>query len=276
MASSSWVTWRRLLGGRRSARCARSVGWARSMRRPPHVADERAVGGVHREPERLVEAHGGHVGGVDVQHADRHAGRRQVLQPGDGQLAAEAEAVEVGVDGDDVDLAQLRVAVWAGLRRVDLGPAEAGQPPVALVQEESAGVEPWLVLAVDHVVARPPSLFLVAGEGPVVHLQPGVLVAAGDERPDGQVGPHGERERDPHLVERATRCQPQPRRRPARARRSARRPTSSPGRRRARRSPRGWRRGAPSRPRRGRRGRPDRRPPRPARDRCRRSPGRSR
>ena len=41
---------------------------------------------------------------------------------------AEAEAVEVGVDGDHVDLAHLT--------RVQLGPAEAGQPAVALVQQD--------------------------------------------------------------------------------------------------------------------------------------------
>ena len=88
---------------------------------------------------------------------------------------------EVGVDGDHVDLAE-------GRRRgrrlaMDLGPAEPGEPAVALVETEPVGIEPRLAARgrSDHV-ERPAALLVVIGEGPVVHREEGVLVDARHER----------------------------------------------------------------------------------------------
>ena len=90
--------------------------------------------------------------------------------------------MEVGVDGDHVDLAEHRVVVG-----VDLRPAEAGQAAVALVQQEAGGVEPRLRLARPASVSSVPAALLgVPGEGPVVDGEPGLLVLAGDERPGRQ------------------------------------------------------------------------------------------
>ena len=57
--------------------------------------------------------------------------------------------MEVGVDGDHVDLAEDRVVVGVHLR-----PAEPGQPAVALVQQEAGGVEPRLRLARPRASSR--------------------------------------------------------------------------------------------------------------------------
>ena len=62
--------------------------------------------------------------------------------PASTRSLAQAEAVEVGVDGDHVDLAERRLVVG-----VHLGPAEAGEAAVALVQQEAVRVEPRLGLA---------------------------------------------------------------------------------------------------------------------------------
>ena len=55
------------------------------------------------------------------------AAARQVVEAGHGEAPAQAPAVEVGVDRDDVDLAQHGPS-WLGVEQ--LRPAEAGQAPV--------------------------------------------------------------------------------------------------------------------------------------------------
>ena len=115
---------------------------------------EGGVGLVDVEAQGLVEADGGGVVGLDVEHADVEALGREVLQAGDGEVPAEAPADEVRVDGDHVDLAEGGVAV-AG--RVDLGPAEAGEAAVVLVEQEALGVEPGLGHAPgQHLGVQPP------------------------------------------------------------------------------------------------------------------------
>ena len=69
-------------------------------------------------------------------------GRASESRPASTRGRPEPVALEVGVDGDDVDLAERRVVVG-----VHLGPAEAGQAPVALVEQEAGRVEPRLALA---------------------------------------------------------------------------------------------------------------------------------
>ena len=104
----------------------------------------------------------------------------QVVEAGQHQRPAQPRP-EVGVDGDDVDLAERRVVVG-----VDLRPAEPGQPAVALVEQEPLGVEPRLRLAGAERVQVPAPLLGVRLEGPVVHLQPGLLVLADPERARGR------------------------------------------------------------------------------------------
>jgi len=60
------------------------------------------------ESERAVQPDSRGVVGVDEQHRAGSTHRLQVLQPGDGEGSPEAEAVELRVHGDDVDLADER------------------------------------------------------------------------------------------------------------------------------------------------------------------------
>src|SRR5690606_29200615 len=146
------------------------------------VADERPVGVVDAEAEVEVQPGGPLVGRVDVEHAGALAPAVEVVEPGEHELAPEPPGVERGVDGDDVDLAERRVVVGVHLR-----PAEAGQPPVDLVEEEALGVEPRLRLPAAQVLERPAALLGVPVEGPVVQLEPRLLVPADDERAHLQV-----------------------------------------------------------------------------------------
>ena len=63
-----------------------------------------------------------------------------MAEAGEHELLSEPAALIVGVDGDDVDLAQL-------LLLVHLRPAEAGEVLADLVQEEAFGIEPVLAPA---------------------------------------------------------------------------------------------------------------------------------
>ena len=129
----------------------------------------------------------------------------EVAQSGEREGPPEAEAVEVGVDGDHVDLAEGRVVTGG---RVHLGPAEPGQASVAFVEQESVGVEPGLGLGGSQLVGGPAGLVGVPGEGPVVHCEERVVV---DTRSEGaQVDRHrvGGRERAANLEHLADEHQP--------------------------------------------------------------------
>src|SRR5207249_7701541 len=128
------------------------------------------------EAEPFVQKAGAGVGAVDVERAGGGPASGEALETGEHELAPEATALEVGVDGDDIDLAE---PVTGCL--VHLGPAEAGQAAVILVQEEAGRFEPGLALARLEHLACPRRLVGVAGEGAVVHVQPRLLVDAGAE-----------------------------------------------------------------------------------------------
>jgi endonuclease-3 len=87
--------------------------------------------------------------------------------------------MEVRIHGDDVDLAHR----WVH-GAVDLGPARAGQTSPGLEHDEAVGVEPGLPFPFHQRVQCPMTLFGMAGEGPVVGGEPGLLVQAGPERPE--------------------------------------------------------------------------------------------
>lgn len=89
------------------------------MGRRLDVSDQSMVAAVHFESERPIQRHGGSVGFIDVQHSHSHALLADVVESRNGERPAQSEAMEVGVDSDDVDLTE----DWGGLE-VDLGPAE--------------------------------------------------------------------------------------------------------------------------------------------------------
>ena len=60
------------------------------------------------EAEPSIERDGCDVVAIDVQHAGGDADTREVIEPRDGEHLAETEPVEVGMDGDHVDLAEHR------------------------------------------------------------------------------------------------------------------------------------------------------------------------
>jgi hypothetical protein len=66
---------------------------------------------------------------------------------------------------------------------VDLGPTKRCQSALAFVEQKAFGVEPGLALSSVERLERPASLFVVPGEGAVVHLEPGQLIGSLDERP---------------------------------------------------------------------------------------------
>ena len=106
----------------------------------------------------------------------------EVLETGEGQLLAEPATGEIGVDGDDVDLAQLLIG---RIGRVGLGPAEAGQPAVELVESKAVRIEPWFLFAGSDHLGGPVTLFVVRGERPVVDGEERRFVASWHERPGG-------------------------------------------------------------------------------------------
>src|SRR5690606_35266834 len=67
------------------------------------------AGAMDLEAESIVERDRGRVPGVHVQVRHHHAARGDRVQTGEGELGAEALTVEVGIDGDDVDLADDRI-----------------------------------------------------------------------------------------------------------------------------------------------------------------------
>ena len=119
------------------------------------------------------------------------------VEAGEREVATEAETLEVRVDADHVDLADVGAAGVG----VQLGPAERGQAPVALVEEEAGGVEPRLRLALAQALHRPAALFRVRGEGAVVDLDPRRLVLTGPERTRGDVDREAGGQGAAHLVE---------------------------------------------------------------------------
>src|SRR4051794_41907512 len=102
-----------------------------------------------------------------------------------GQRAAQSHPLGVGVDAEDVALADRLVAGVAW--RVHLRPVRAEQ--VAAVvrvpaprQEEARRVEPALLLAQPEVLRLPPALLGVRGERAGVDPEPGALVPPGPGR----------------------------------------------------------------------------------------------
>ena len=142
------------------------------------VSDQSMIAAMHFESERSIQRHGGRVGFIDVQHSNPHALLADVVESRNGESPAQSEAMEVGVDGDDVDLTEDR----SGLE-VDLGPTKRCQSALAFVEQKAFGVEPGLALSSVERLERPASLFVVPGEGAVVHLEPGQLIGSLDERP---------------------------------------------------------------------------------------------
>lgn len=96
----------------------------------------RLVGVFNLEAECTVQAHGGFVGGIDVQHCSLRAGGMEVLQASNGEGFTETVTVKVRVHRNHVDLARDH---WS---RMQLRPAERGQSAVAFVQEKALSVEP--------------------------------------------------------------------------------------------------------------------------------------
>jgi hypothetical protein len=136
------------------------------------------------EAEALVEPHRPLVGGVHVEHGGVEAPLAvEPVETGDDQGPAQAQALEVGVDGDHVELAQRRAGIG-----VDLGPTEAGEATVALVEEEPVGIEPGLLESCAQRLGVPAALLGVPLEGPVVHFEPSLVVLAGTKRSQGQLG----------------------------------------------------------------------------------------
>ena len=90
---------------------------------------------------------------------------------------------------------------------MELRPAERGQAAVTFVEQEAVRVEPRLALALAQHVDRPPALFRVTGERPVVDGQEGVLVAAGNERAGDNLDGEARRQRAAQLQERPRRRQ---------------------------------------------------------------------
>ena len=94
------------------------------------VSNVGAVGAVDAEPDRLVQTDRCRVVSIDVQHADANAGASrgrpgEVVEAGESQGSTKAQTVEVGVDSNDIDLAEYRVVVG-----VDLRPAKSAEPAV--------------------------------------------------------------------------------------------------------------------------------------------------
>ncbi len=166
------------------------------------VAGEGLPAAVDGEAEPLVQPDGGGVVGVDVEVGLGDAAIGDRVEPGERELFAEPVAVEVGIDGDHVDLADDGVEFV-----VELRPAERGQPTVDLVQPEPRRVEPRLVHAEGEDVGGPSALFAVFQKGAVVDREPGRVVVAGNEVTGLDRGPDVERERSAHLVETANGCQ---------------------------------------------------------------------
>src|SRR5271154_7072334 len=155
-------------------RCSASS--ARARGRVSRRAAVHGVGTRGREPELAVHADRRRILLVRVEHDLTDSPLAQVVQAGQGERAAQAAALSVGIDTHDVYLAD---AV-----RVDLGPVKAEHGAVAGVfgDEEPVGVEPGLLLAQFQVAAGPAALLRVLGEGPAVDPQPLLLVLAGPER----------------------------------------------------------------------------------------------
>ncbi len=135
---------------------------------------------VDGKPEIHVQLYGRGVGRVDVQHRLADALCGQVVEASQSELAAEAAPGELRVYCHHVDLAQRRV-----VPRVDLGPAEAGQPAVqllGLVQQKAVGVEPGLDFSRLDRLFGPTPLLWVPVEGAVVDFEPRLFVGSGLER----------------------------------------------------------------------------------------------
>src|SRR5438552_10808626 len=97
----------------------------------------------------------------------------RVVEADDRERAAEAASLRAGIDADDEDLAELRIAP---VRVVDLDPVEAGEALRVERQEEERGIEPGLVHATAQGFLGPAALFGVIRERAVVHVEPCALV----------------------------------------------------------------------------------------------------
>ena len=88
---------------------------ARRPRRPGRRGATVKPRSSYSRPPRVLRA-------VDVEHPDREAPRARAIEAGEHERAAQTAALEVGIDGDHVDLAERRVLVAVHLR-----PAEPGE-----------------------------------------------------------------------------------------------------------------------------------------------------
>ena len=102
-----------------------------------------------------------------------------MLETGEHELSSETSALEVRVDSYYVDLPHLPAVVVVVLH---LCPTERRKAPVDLGQQEAVGIEPGLTLSFVQLLTGPRALFGMSVEGPVVDLQPGLLVSS---RPEG-------------------------------------------------------------------------------------------
>jgi hypothetical protein len=109
------------------------------------------------------------------------------VQAGDHQRASEAAALPTGVDADDVDLTE-RVGLVGRCRGVDLRPAEAGDAAVVPREEEPGRVEPRLGDPRPKRVDRPAPLVGIVRERAVVDGQPRLVIEAGAEGADLDIG----------------------------------------------------------------------------------------
>ena len=145
-----------------------------------------AVDAVPREPDRFVETDRGGVGAVDEQHAGRDAVLGDHFETADHQRPPEARSLPVGIDADDVDLAE-RCRLDRRSRGVDLRPAESGELKILVEgEQEVARIEPRLASPLPEGLARPTPLLGVAGECSVVDRHPGIIVMSRLEGADGE------------------------------------------------------------------------------------------
>ena len=105
---------------------------------------------------------------------------REMFEPGEGELCAKPQSVEVRIDRNHIYFAEF-AAVAAGW--MHLCPTECGHSVFAFVDTKTFRVEPWLLLALVQGGECPAALFFVISECAVVDVKPCALIGSDDERP---------------------------------------------------------------------------------------------
>ena len=106
-----------------------------------------AVDVVVGETERVVQPRGRTLSWSTYSIAVGHASLEQEVEAGEHELLPESAPLEVRVDGDDVDLAELAAPASASSSARGPSSSKSRQVSPYVVQEEAARVEPVLALA---------------------------------------------------------------------------------------------------------------------------------